>query len=436
LSGGKALGNADLWFAVLWMALEDGLAPHLSDLLPFVREQMIWRLRFRYSSATVTGLPGFVQRRIPLGCAIWFCLASPAFSVRPAIAYDPLRLHLLHSNTMRRVLSLVGYPLPDGVVRHAKRLRGLFSLLALSKWNNADLQALLRGFQQRWVYIDRRKVKRELFSESDQIPMYIPIDGSPTPRQLEVILENLPRRCFGLTAEEIVGLGRLVSPNLSASAIELPLEWMPRPLNDPVVEWRVYDGSIDRFTGIRICPATMRPFGRLSDGRSWRDGLATAIEADLESIPIFSGHRWYGRFVCATRHYPNAEELVEFIFNRSIIHGDRVTLMQDIKNFADVICNQYAEVIVGVPPGVFIWRFTKSAAIETRLRMENEEPQMKSMNSSGVCTKEKKPPKGNKKLNPKKHTEANQKKHLTGEAESEKAKAKAKARAAATEVSE
>jgi hypothetical protein len=69
VSGGKVLGNADLWFAVLWIALEDGRASHLSDLLPFIREQMIWRLRYRYSSAAVTGFTGFVQQRIPLGCA-------------------------------------------------------------------------------------------------------------------------------------------------------------------------------------------------------------------------------------------------------------------------------------------------------------------------------------------------------------------------------
>jgi hypothetical protein len=425
LSGGKVLGNADLWFAVFWLTIESGRAPHLADLLPFIREQMIWRLRYRYSSAAVTGLTGFVQRRVPLGCAIWFCLASPAFSIRPPTSYDPLRLHLMHVNIMRRLLELIGYELPERVIRHAKRLRGLFALLAFCKWNNTDFQALIRGLQQRWIYVDRRKVKKALFGTDDQIPMYIPIDGAPTDRQLEVIRENLPRRCFGLTAEELVGLAGLVNPNLAAGAIELPLEWEPKQMGEAVAEWPMYDGVIDRFSGIEICPSTMRPFAQLSNGGSWRECLASVIGYELENGQIFSGHRWYARFVCTTRQYPNPEELVEFIFNRIVVRGERKALMQDIKNFAELICRHYEAVIGGVPPGVFIWRFTKSAAINARLRMERELPQNKTAKEPGMKRKDSKPPKGKKKLEKKKYTEANQKKHLTGEAVSVKAKAKA-----------
>jgi hypothetical protein len=412
LSGGKALGNADLWFAVVWMIIEDGRAPHLAGLLPFIREQMLWRLRFRYSSAAVTGLAGFVQRRVPLGCAAWFCLASPAFRVQPPIAYDPLRLHLMHANLMLRLVALAGYPLPERIVRHIKRLRGLFALLAFSKWNNVDLQALVRGLRQRWLYVDRRKVKRELFDADDQLPMYVPVDGEPTQRQLEVVRENLPRRCVALTREELVGLAGLVSPNLSAGAIPLPLSWEPPPLAPAAHEWAMYDGAMERFAGVRVCAATMRPFARLPDGRGWRDGLAEAVNVDAEHL--FSGHRWYGRFVCATRHYPNVEELVEFIFNRTVLRGQRPALMQDIKNFADVLCSQYADVIVGVPPGVFIWRFTKSANVGVRIKMEAEQPQNKAANAGGKQIKGEKPPKGKKKLNKKKHTDANLRKHLAG----------------------
>jgi hypothetical protein len=426
LSGGKVLGNADLWFAVFWMMIENGRAPHLADLLPFIREQMIWRLRFRYSSASVTGLSGFVQRRIPLGCAIWFCLASPAFSIRPTIAFDPLRLHLMHINMMRCLLELIGYELPDGVIRHAQRLRGLFALLSFCKWNNTDFQALIRGLQQRWIYVDRRKVKRTLFGTEDQIPMYVPIDGAPTIRQLEVIHENLPRRCLSLTMEELIGLANLVNPNLSAGAIELPLDWQPKQIREPVVEWSIYDGVIERFSGIEICPSTMRPFAQLSNGENWRECLTSTIGIELDNDRIFSGHRWYGRFVCTTRQYPNPEELVEFIFNRIVLHGERAALMQDIKNFADLICHQYASVIVGVPPGVFIWRFTKSGAIDARMRMEREPPENKTIKETGLRRKDRKPPKGQKKQNKKKHTEANQKYRLTGTKVSEKAKMKVK----------
>jgi hypothetical protein len=104
-----------------------------------------------------------------------------------------------------------------------------------------------------------------------------------------------------------------------------------------VIDWRVDDGSIDRFIGIQMCPATMRSYIRLSDGRSWRDRLAVTIEAGLERIRVCGGHQWCGPFVYTTGHYPSADEVVEFMFNHSVIHRNRVALVQDIKNFADLV---------------------------------------------------------------------------------------------------
>jgi hypothetical protein len=66
------------------------------------------------------------------------------------MAHDELRLHLVHANLTLRLVALAGCPLPEGIVRHIKRLREL---------------------GQRWRYVERRKVKRELFNADDQLPM-------------------------------------------------------------------------------------------------------------------------------------------------------------------------------------------------------------------------------------------------------------------------
>jgi hypothetical protein len=225
-----------------------------------------------------------------------------------------------------------------------------------------------------------------------------------------------------------------VNPNLAAGAIELALEWEPTALREAVVEWPVYDGVIQRFSSAEICPSTMRPFTQLVNGEKWREGLGSIIGFELKNDQIFSGHRWYARFVCTTRQYPNPEKLVEFIFNQVIVRGERSVLPQDIKNFADLICHQYEPIITGVPSGVFLWRSTKSAAIAPRLKMETEPPENKTTKEPGTKRKDSTPPKGEAKLKKKKHTEANQKKHLTGEVVAEKAKVKAKARIQSGEI--
>lgn len=70
ISGGKRLGNPDLWFAVLWTMIERNQLPFLNDVLPFVREQMIFRFKNHRTAASLTGLSTFCQKQLPLSGAV------------------------------------------------------------------------------------------------------------------------------------------------------------------------------------------------------------------------------------------------------------------------------------------------------------------------------------------------------------------------------
>jgi hypothetical protein len=87
MAGGKRLRNPDFWFAAIWLLLEDGRIPYLHDMLPFVREHMIFRLRESMAHTSLTGLPGFINYSVPLGVACWVSLCSPAF---PGITLPPV----------------------------------------------------------------------------------------------------------------------------------------------------------------------------------------------------------------------------------------------------------------------------------------------------------------------------------------------------------
>ncbi|OHT08007.1 hypothetical protein TRFO_23625 [Tritrichomonas foetus] len=399
-SGGKQLGNMDFWFAYLYLLIESGQIPYLQEVLPFVREQMIYRLKNSYSSASLTGLTGYVQRRIPLGTAIWFVLASPAFAIQPPIEYDPLRLHLLHPNLLLKLLELVKYPLPEGINRHIKRLRALFAMLSFCKWKPFDFNMLLRGMYQRWTLIDTKDINHSIFDKDFEIPRYVPVDGAPTLTQLQVIRDTLPRRCLGLTFEELYSLGKLVNPNKSAGSIPLPLDWTPEKLPDWRESWNHYDGLAEKFKNVEICPQTMRPYYKVGD-KTWYEAHTEIVSIDSEH-PVFSSSALYGKFVCKYGKYPTMPELVEFIFNKRVIKGNDQSLMKDIKIYAKLAVDMFQKVIQDVHPDIFRNRFNLSAVIEKRIKMENEPP---------ITTKKEKtivvlPPKGKRKIS-KKHTPAN-----------------------------
>jgi hypothetical protein len=375
MSGGKRLGNADMWFAAIWLLIERGHLPWLSELLPFVREQMVWRLRHRWSTAAMTGFPGFVQRRVPLGCAFWFVLASPAFRIQPEVSFDPLRMHLMHPNYLMQLLDLVHYPLPEGIKRHVKRLRGLFSLLNLCKWKPLRFRVAVSGIYQKLVTVNRRAIRPGLFPKEWDVPMYVPVDGPPTENQWPVIREGFPRRCRGLSPEEVVGLSALCKPSLSASAIPLPLGWRPPPLPAPAVEWPAYEGKVDRLAVVKVCPSTCRPYQHMRGTRkTWFDLLREIVDVRTPA-DVFSGHAWYGRFVCTYHRYPNVDELLVLMYNKFIVKGKRKSFMRDVRLMLENVIANFAAIAAEITPEVFAWRFKRSVRLVDRVTIEKNPPE-------------------------------------------------------------
>ena len=73
ITGGKRIGNADLWFAVVWQLVESGGA---AAWLPraaveAMRAQIAWRLQHHTSFIALTGDPVLPTTRVPLATAVW-----------------------------------------------------------------------------------------------------------------------------------------------------------------------------------------------------------------------------------------------------------------------------------------------------------------------------------------------------------------------------
>ena len=89
LSKEKRLGNPDFWFVVLWLIVEDGEEDDFRDravarIEPFIREQMVFRLRHRRSAASLSGLTLYPSFVMGLEESLWYTIASNKMDIRPS----------------------------------------------------------------------------------------------------------------------------------------------------------------------------------------------------------------------------------------------------------------------------------------------------------------------------------------------------------------
>ena len=80
-SNGKKVGHPDLWFMLIWYLIEDGKVPHLTDLLPQIREHMTFRLKNHIGTFTLTNIPSIPVTHVPLGIACWCTLYAASYGI-------------------------------------------------------------------------------------------------------------------------------------------------------------------------------------------------------------------------------------------------------------------------------------------------------------------------------------------------------------------
>jgi hypothetical protein len=56
ISGGKNLGDRNLWFSIIWLLVKKKIVPYLSDVEEFLRAQTLYRFTHNSSSISLSGL--------------------------------------------------------------------------------------------------------------------------------------------------------------------------------------------------------------------------------------------------------------------------------------------------------------------------------------------------------------------------------------------
>jgi hypothetical protein len=374
-SGGKLLGNADLWFAVIWFIVTDmKLVPYLEEVIPNMTEHMKWRLLNRKTFASVSGLAQFVTTKIHLGSAIWYVLASGQLDL--LADRDILRTHIMNSDKFMKLLDIVDYPLTNGMKKHIKRVSVMLHMLSWSKRkplpqvSHENLKLYMRALYQNSLFVPVSTMPDDL-KEKEKVYDFIPLDGDASAEQIAVVKGLLPKFYEGLTSEELVGLSNLVNPSLSASDIALKFDWVPSALPVAKIEW-VY-GLRDVNSRIKICPETMRPHYSVKD----EDGSLTTWNVIATKIfgPVknqMSCYRKYIDFVQKYDRFPDKWSYLVFCYNRYCVSTSAHTTMPRLVEtfWADTKAD-FDEVLDGVTPSEFMKRANASCTIDDRVKIES-----------------------------------------------------------------
>lgn len=329
----KILGNPDLWFAVLWMTMEQHWDAKFERLGVEVRDQlrrhMLWRLRNRTSFASLQGLSHVVTTRLPLDCAIWFTLASCAShgsNIPVPATSDPLRAHVMHMEPLLRLSTLAGLRLPNGVEQHGKRLRVLLHMLGWVKREEKGFRDTIRALSQAHIRIRPQFLQECMVKCERYIPKrFLFVDGPVTVKQRIEVMQSLPPTYLYLPVTELVHFAGMVKPSQSANEVSFAFNasW---PGQQQVVtdEWTT--GKIPVDFSVPICPLTLRPYSVLPrTNRTWREAAGNRYgSTDL----LLSTYKWMEDFIFKYNAYPvNVETFLVFMYNRIVVCVDTHTVL-------------------------------------------------------------------------------------------------------------
>lgn len=129
-----------------------------------------WRLRHRFSFASLSGLANLVTTRMPLGVAVrrppyacalpcvrerivlaqvWFCYGGCAAQDAVMPRREALRTHLGHAHALAELVALAGHPVSARAKRHIARLRVLSHMMRVAK-HGAGVAALRNDVCSLW----------------------------------------------------------------------------------------------------------------------------------------------------------------------------------------------------------------------------------------------------------------------------------------------
>ena len=151
VSGGKILGNLNMYYAVIWYLINEDEIEYLKPIKENATEHLLFRLKNSKTMAGMCCLAQFVTTQVSTDVAVWYCVNS-GYLNQPTDR-DTFRFHFYNIEPMIKMVKALGYPIDEGLKGHLYRTKGLMSLLSkfkkLTTNEKKGFKNLFRGLYQR-----------------------------------------------------------------------------------------------------------------------------------------------------------------------------------------------------------------------------------------------------------------------------------------------
>jgi hypothetical protein len=267
VSGGKVMGNLNMYFAVIWILVSEEEIEFLKPIRANLSEHLVHRLTTTNTMASMCGLSQFCSTNISTDIALWYCISS-GFLNQPTDK-DTFRFHLFDLQHMLKLVKALNYPIHSGFERHYLRTRALFHFLDKFKRSTLHqkkaLKTLFRGLYQRGFFVDTSSFTPK-FREVEVCSEFMPTDGAADEEQVEEVRKRFPSWCAGLTNEDLFLVSGLLDEHKLFSDIFLDYNVAVPALPPAENSWKFGSELIEHE--VHIHPKTLRPLSKVG-GKSW-----------------------------------------------------------------------------------------------------------------------------------------------------------------------
>lgn len=163
VAGGKVMGNLNMYFAVIWIIVNEDELEYLKPIKANVTESLLFRLKNTKTMASMCGLSQFVSTQVSTDIALWY-VANSGFINNP-VEKDTFRFHLYDMEYIMKLIKLLNYPMHPGFEAHYLRTKALYYFLdcfkRCNKHQKKALKNLFKGLYQKGFFVNTSQLSKK-----------------------------------------------------------------------------------------------------------------------------------------------------------------------------------------------------------------------------------------------------------------------------------